>query len=128
MIALILLIIAGIFNACMDVLSFRWDTCIFSNFNELYFNPTYSWTNKWKFDDKGNKIGEKFFGSSTFLVFLTDFWHLCKFLMLVFISAAIVFYDPIVNWWADILIMYCAFTITFELFYSRILILKKNDK
>jgi hypothetical protein len=32
------------------------------------------------------KQGEKFIGSSTFLVFLTDGWHLCKFLMLIFLT------------------------------------------
>lgn len=126
MISLILIIIAGFLNACMDVVSFHYDTSIFSKcWNEQWLDPRKSWKNKWKwhydFID-----GEEFFGSSTFLVFLTDFWHLCKFLMLGTIMAAIVFYNPLVNWWADILILYCAFTVTFEIFFSKILIRNKN--
>jgi len=81
--------------------------------------------NKWKYDEYGNCEGkEKFFGSSTFLVWLTDLWHLCKFLMLMSICAGIVFYMPLFKWYFDLLIFYCLFTITFELFYKKILIKK----
>jgi hypothetical protein len=125
MISIILLILAGIFNACMDVLRFKFSISIFSNWkNQQWINPVISSQNKWKYVD-GIRVGEKFFGSSTFLVFVTDFWHFCKFLMLINIMSAIVFYYPIINWWIDLLIMYCSFTIPFEIFYSQIFI---NDK
>ena len=116
--------IAGILNACMDVVSFKYAKSIFYGFPDEWFNPEYSWKNKWKGNNQYRT--ERFFGSSTFLVFLTDFWHLCKFLMLTSIIFAAVFYTPLVNWWADILILYCTFTITFEVFFSKILIRKKN--
>jgi len=40
-----------------------------------------SWVNKWAKDKNGNVIvgKERFFGSSTFLVFTTDFHHLTRF-------------------------------------------------
>lgn len=39
-----------------------------------------SWINKWKIDKDGNVLvgQERFFGSSTFLVFTTDFHHLTR--------------------------------------------------
>ena len=122
MITVILIFIAGILNACMDVLRYRWTTSIFRFWkNQHWINPALSWSNKWKLD---TKIGD--FIMSTFLVFLTDFWHFCKFLMLLAVFCSIVFYIPLINWWADILILYCTFTITFEVFFSKILIRKKN--
>jgi len=125
MISIILLIFAGINNAIMDVLQFKFNGSIFKrDKRQTWVNPAISSQNKWKYNEFGT--GEKFFGSSTFLVFLTDLWHLAKFLMLFFIGAAVVFYQPLVNWWTDILIMYCSFTITFELFFSKIFIRKKN--
>ena len=123
MISLVLMILAGICNAIMDVLQFKFRISIFRcNRVQPWANPEISAVNKWKYDKDGICIGEKFFGSSTFLVWLTDFWHLAKFLMLLFISASIIFYQPLINWYVDIFLMYCAFTITFELFFSKILI------
>jgi hypothetical protein len=109
------MVIAGIFNACMDVVQFHFSTSIFKNLNKNYFNPAYSSANKWK--DGFFLNGEKFFGSSTFLVFLTDFWHLSKFMMLLSISASIVIYQPIIGWYLDWFLAYLSFTIPFEIFY-----------
>ena len=120
-ITITLMILAGIFNAFMDVLKTRYAISIFRFWkNQQWINPSFSWKNKWK---NGDLIqGEKFLGSSTFLVWLTDFWHLCKFLMLLFISFAIVLYNPMIVWWVDWFILYCTFTIPFEIFYSKVLI------
>jgi hypothetical protein len=127
MISAILLIIAGIFNACMDVLRFKFNASIFSSWkNQQWINPAISSQNKWKYID-GVWSGEKFWGSSTVLVWTTDFWHFCKFLMLICIMFALVFYHPLINWWTDFLIFYCSFTILFEIFYSKIFILKKSN-
>jgi len=124
MISFILMILAGICNAIMDVLQFKFNGSIFRFCKNLqWVDPSKSSKNKWKYDENGIWTGkEKFFGSTTFLVWLTDLWHFCKFLMLLFIMCAVIFYTPIIVWWADILIMYCAFTITFEIFYSKIFI------
>jgi len=120
-ISIILIVLAGICNAIMDVLKTRYNTSIFSSCkNQTWLKPALSWRNKWKDGDPLN--GPKFFGSTTFLVFLTDFWHLTKFLMLGFISFAIVFSNPIIVWYVDFLLYYCTFTIPFEIFYNKVLI------
>lgn len=132
MITLFLLFLAGALNATMDVLSFRYKTSIFSKYTKLqeFFNPQESWVNKYK--DNNPELGPKFFGSKTFLVFLTDAWHLAKILMITAFTLAIVFYNPVivtesifVNIVANLLLMRVVFSSTFELFFSKILIKKK---
>jgi hypothetical protein len=120
-ISILFLILAGICNAIMDVLKTRFNKSIFlgkSPYN--WIDPALSWPNKWKNGDKSQ--GEKFLGSSTVFVWMTDLWHLAKMLMLVFIVFAVVFYTPIIAWWIDWFILYCSFTIPFEIFYSKVLI------
>ena len=127
MISIILLILGGIFNSVMDVIYFKWDKSIFKNIKNVnlynWCNPTYSWKNKWK--DRDPSKGEKFPGSSTIFVFITDLWHFAKFLMLWCISLAIVFYTPITPYLIlDIIILHVSFTFIFELFLSKIWIKK----
>jgi hypothetical protein len=118
MISIVLIFFAAICNAIMDALKYRWNTSIFTTWpNQNWINPSLSWKNKWL---SKTKIGD--FLMSTIFVWVTDFWHFCKFLMLLFIIFAIVFYSPFIKWWLAILILYCTFTITFELFFSKILI------
>jgi hypothetical protein len=75
--------LAGCCNSVMDTLAYHFATSKFSQFDDQQFwNPELSWTNKWKNGDPAQ--GEKFFGSSTFLVSLTDGWHLFKSLMITF--------------------------------------------
>ena len=115
------MILAGIFNATMDILKYRFKKSIFSTWkHQDWINPTLSWDNKWK---PTSKFGDLIM--STVLVWVTDMWHFVKMLMLICISLAIIFYQPIYAWWTDIFIMYFAFTGTFELFFSKILI-KRN--
>ena len=122
-ISLILICIAGIFNACMDIIKSRWVWSIFRNVkNQQWFDPSISWKNKWK--DGDIQKGEKFLGSSTVFVFVTDFWHFCKFLMLLCISFSIVLYQPIFFWFIDWFLFYLVFTVTFEIFFSKILMRK----
>ena len=120
-ITLILIALAGICNAIMDVLKTKYNNSIFLNWrNQTWFKPSLSWRNKWRNGDPSQ--GPKFFGSTTFLVFLTDFWHLSKFCMLMLISLALVFREPMFAWYIDFFIYYCTFTIIFEIFYSKVLI------
>lgn len=104
----------------MDVVSFRWDDCVFQRYDRTWFDPELSWINKWKQGRKEN--GEAFLFSSTMLVWLTDFWHLCKTLMILALVISIVLYNPIISWYIDIIIYFIAFTWTFEIFYSKILV------
>lgn len=120
MITLFLIFFAGICTAIMDVLRYRWDTCVFRTWkNQNWINPSLSWLNKWK---SKTKFGDLIM--STVLVWITDFWHFAKFLMLLSMIFGIVFYTPLFKWYLDFLIYYCTFTLTFELFYSKILIKK----
>jgi len=126
----LLIIVAGMLNAVMDVLKVRWKTCVFSTWkNQQWIDPSISWHTKWGIDTKifGKQIDIVDKIMSTVLVWVTDMWHLVKMLMLVCISLAIVFYSPIFVFWVDALIFYCLFTITFEIFFSKILI-KKTPK
>ena len=117
-ISIIFMMIAGMFNASMDVLRYRFKISIFKNWKgQDWINPSLSWSNKWK---PVSKFGD--FIMSTILVWVTDMWHFVKMLMLTSIAFAIIFYNPIVNWYIDVLILYFAFTGTFELFFSKIFI------
>ena len=117
-ISILLMIVAGMFNSTMDVLKVRYKTSIFRFWkNQQWINPSLSWHNKWK---PTTKFGDLIM--STVLVWVTDMWHFVKMMMLLCIAAAIIFYTPIYAWWTDIFIMYFAFTATFELFFSKVLI------
>ena len=81
MISIILVALAAVCNSIMDILRDKFEQSVFSNKNldRRYWDAKISWQNKWH---GGNRnLGEKFFGSSTFLVFLTDAWHFFQFLM-----------------------------------------------
>lgn len=78
---------AGFCEGVMDKLQFHYHKSIFANLkNNLFWNPEYSWKNKYK---NGNPVeGERFRFSTTFLVSLTDGWHFFKLLrnLCLFIS------------------------------------------
>lgn len=98
-------ILAAVCNAVMDVLAFKYKYSIFSSRDQYYWNPSISWRNKYK--DRKISNGPAFFGSTTFLVFTTDAWHLFQFLSNSFIVISMIliiniFYTPI--WWQDIII------------------------
>ena len=119
-----LFILAGVLDAIMDVISTKWPVSIFSKIrNEKvidWCNPIHSWPNKWKNGNINN--GEKFFGSSTFLVWLTDLWHLSKMLMLLSVCIGAALFTPWINIFLDAFILYLAYTVTFQLFYGKILL------
>ena len=72
-ITILLFAIAGMFKAGMDIMQFKYDNSIFYNLPQKYqfwFNPAISWKNKYKNGD--SEQGEKFFGSSTVFVWITD--------------------------------------------------------
>jgi hypothetical protein len=78
-IGFILIFLSGLFESVMDTLQFHYDVSIFKKLiNQRYWNPLISWMNKWKNGDP--KQGERFLGSSTIFVGLTDAWHTFKLL------------------------------------------------
>lgn len=133
MISLILIFFAAIFNAIMDNIKTSWTNSIFSNINNkkwvAFANPIVAYKNKWK--NRDIKQGEKFFGSSTFLVWSQDFWHFAKMLMLFCFAFSICLYIPLTtcfissinaffSHFLDGIIYLLVYTITFEIFYSKV--------
>lgn len=70
-----LLMLSGLSKSVKDTLAHHFNGSIFSNLNRNYWDINISWTNKWTFpyaiDSK-----PKFWGSTTFLSWTTDAWHL----------------------------------------------------
>lgn len=72
LLAIVFSLLAGIAEGVMDFLNFHYNGV--SNF----WHPDLSWKNKW---ENGDPLkGERFFLSSTALVFITDGWHMMKFI------------------------------------------------
>lgn len=123
MITLFLTIFAAILNAVMDTIAIKYNKSIFPKLfptKNQFFNPSVSWKNKYKNNDP--TLGPKFFGSTTFLAFTTDAWHLAKSLMLILLFIGVVCYLPIINPVLDIILFYIVFGATFELFWSKIFV------
>lgn len=119
-ISFFLIFLAGSLNACMDVLRFRYKISIFRFCkNQNWVDPNLSWVNKWKYTSKFLDLI-----LSTVLVWTTDLWHLFKTLMLLCIFLAIVSYSPLFYWYPDLIIINIIFSITFELFFCKLLIKK----
>jgi hypothetical protein len=134
MISLILILLFGVTEAAKDILSFRYRQSIFYNYKKEFWHPQFSWINKYKesklacnkspwyyFGLYTPRYTEKFPFSTTFLVFITDGWHLIKALSLIFLFGSIVFYSPIINIWGDIWIYFVAYSISFNFFENNLL-------
>jgi len=111
---IVLVILSGFFDGFIDHLQFRVSIPTHPWYKDLFMNPIWSWMKKYK--DGNSKNGPAFFGSTTFLVFLTDGWHLFKMLKWTCLQAAIILAITVKvtpNWpwinlplWADYLIAY----------------------
>jgi hypothetical protein len=133
----ILLIIAAISDAVMDVISFKFYQSVFSKFkkHENWFNPLISWKNKYKNCDPSK--GPAFLGSTTVFSWLTDAWHFFQMIMLSCFNIAIVLginYIFFLNYtiWSLFIIDIIMFIIIkflygliFEIFWKKIFIKKK---
>lgn len=86
-----LCLLAGLANGIGDSLQFHYKTSFAAEYDAQFWNPKVSWENKWKKADGElvYPLQERFLGSSTFLVFTTDAWHLAKFFYHAFLRAAI---------------------------------------
>jgi hypothetical protein len=128
-IGIILASIAGMSKAIMDKLQFHYHKCIFKfdpvRYNQNFWDPTLSWSNKYK---EGSMTEPKFFGSTSYFVFLTDAWHLFQMLMLIclFIGIAIVsFYSvSFIFMMIKVIILRLFFGLSFTLFFNRFLNMK----
>lgn len=129
MLSILFLSLAGMCNAIMDTLVFHWDTSIFKGSKyEWWANPEISYRNKWK-NNSNSEDGEKFLGSSTIFVWVTDLWHFTQSFMISFFVLSALSYDGIteltdINWvniLIDFILLKLSFSLTFELFWSKLL-------
>lgn len=126
MLTLIFVFLAAVCNAIMDVITYRFDTSIFSKVVRLkwFIDPKVSWRNKYKNEDPSQ--GANFPFSTTVLCAITDLWHLTKNIMLVLLYVGITCYIPIINPVLDVILYYIVFGVTFEICWSRLFIIKKK--
>ena len=130
MLSVLFLVLAGMCNAVMDKIVFHWDDSVFKGSKlDWWANPEVSYKNKWK-NNSNSSGGEKFPGSSTVFVWVTDLWHFAQSFMISFFVLGALFYgDGIINYFdnnwfnifIDFIILKSAFSLTFELFWSVIL-------
>ena len=126
---LILLSLAGFFNASMDILKCHYKDSVFGRLGlkykwfERWAGPL-SWLNKYK--DRTISKGPAFWGSKTIFVFSTDAWHFAQLLWRVCFTLAVapVNYlkiDFLPVWISDFTVNSLTYLIIFNLFYEKIL-------
>jgi len=80
--------VAGFCEGVMDTLQFHFYQSTFAQSpHHVFWNPTESWRNKYRDGDPSK--GPRFFLSTTWLVSLTDGWHLFKLLRNIFLFLAL---------------------------------------
>lgn len=80
--------LAGAMKAVKDTLMFHFSGSIFATLSAKYWNPAVSWVNKYK--NWPEDASEAFFLSKSWLVWLTDAWHLADTLETLFFFVALV--------------------------------------
>ena len=95
------------------------------------WNKEYSWKNKYK----DGTLEPKFFLSTTVFVWITDFWHFMKFIMLKLLFLSIVLYSPAGAslepvWYPvfDFLVMWASFGATHEVVRRFYMYYKKRNE
>ena len=113
MISLVLIFLAAIPKAIMDLSSegnLPWDP--------EFWHKNVSWKNKWKNGDPLQ--GERFWGSSRWFVLVSDGWHLMQFGFLGLMFLAIICYEKVGPWWADLIVMRLVFGGVFEFCHRKL--------
>lgn len=78
-----LVAIAGAANGIMDTLQFHYTKSRYAKLNPDFWNPAISWKRKYKRNSDGSLVQPlvpAYIGSTTWLVWTTDAWHLFKWL------------------------------------------------
>ena len=121
-----LIFIAGAANGIMDDLQFHYADTVFAKFeNQRFWNPEISWTNKYAHDKEGviiKPLKPAFIGSTTFLVSLTDAWHLFKLIYNGSLRLCIVLlfwfaYEQRLGKWYEIILLWSGLAILQSLFF-----------
>lgn len=126
MIGFIAVFLIAILQALEDTIQYHFHQSIFRNRSKYSFWGKESWVRKYKYGNP--EAGPKFFGSTTFLVWLTDGWHLIKFLYLLIAAVAIAYNTSLttyfgLDWWwkvAETALLFTIYGLVFELFYKFI--------
>lgn len=88
-----------------------------TNLGAAFWDNRLAWRNKWKEGDPTK--GERFFGSSTFLVMFMDGWHVVKAIWLFHLFAALVLYQPITDYIiVDFALLMFVFCTGHEIFFN----------
>ena len=114
--SLVLVMLAAICNAVMDVTQFHFYRSIFNKepFSASWWNPEYGWMNKYI---NGNPKQ----GRNNIPVWFTDAFHFFKSLMILLLSLAIISYETMFNLLIDLFILGLAWNTFFSLFYKHLL-------
>lgn len=119
--------LAAVCNAAMDIVSHHYYQSIFHHRNKgQYYNPVYSWKNKYNCSDPD--LGRKrwFWGLLTVHPAFTDFWHLMKSSMIVCLAFSVTFmtYSDVPFKWYNILAVVGLYgliwNLVFNVFYNNI--------
>jgi hypothetical protein len=97
---------AAIFKAVADTLQHHYDTSVFKNMSYKFWNPNESY---------------KYVKTIPLTKYRPDAWHLANSGMIVCFVLAVVFYEPHLKWFWEVLIVGGAFNSVFGLFYDYIL-------
>lgn len=119
---IILITLSGVFQAVQDTLVHHWPNSVFGHLAKRYkikaiwWNPEISWENKYKGGNPDR--GEKFPGSTTIFVFVTDAWHMFGFLSTTSFQMAMALAITW-SWWAFVWVMGIKFiySVSFQITY-----------
>lgn len=112
---IILVVVFGLSKAICDISECCYSNSKLSKLNPLFWDKHTSWKNKWKNGDYTQ--GEKVLGSSTFLVWITDAWHLFNVLSYTSIFTSGILIASITNKIYYIILPFFIGLIIFEILY-----------
>lgn len=111
MVEIVLFILAALSKAIKDLISHNYEKSIFFKYNNLFWDPSVSWKNKYKEGKK--ELGEKFLGSSTIFVMFTDAWHLFGMFERIFLIIGAFICKSMIS----LLLLYILFVVVFSATY-----------
>lgn len=116
--------ISGVSDGTAETIKWHYSKFnnVFPNSNKNYWNPEYSWVNKYK--DNDYTKGPKYFGSTTFLVWTTDGYHMTRFVKNTMITTTILLHPrekkKFTSYMLDVLIHTSAYHLGFHTTYETI--------
>lgn len=122
MISFCLICCAGGCYGVLQTLAWHYCDSIFCSkkFNQQWWNPNISYSNKNLNNATSPPFKEKFFGSRTFLAWTTDAFHLVDKFFITAIIGALVLYHTWFGLLTDFCIYYLGFTICFEMVWRMV--------